>query len=444
MEGAGLGTRLSGMKLAIIGAGWAGLSAAVAGTKAGHQVTVFEASRSLGGRARAVTGTLPNGTVVTLDNGQHILIGAYRDTLRIMAQVGVETATALHRQPLALKFPDGEGIAFPNWPSPFDAVAGIFGARSWRMADKLSLLSAALGWQWHRFQCPEQLTVSQLCKNVRPKIMAELIEPLCVSALNTPADRASGQVFLRVLQDSLFGPRGGSNLLLPKQDLTKLFPQAAANWLAQNGAQLRLGARVEGLAFDSRAHNWSVDGQPFDAAIVASSASHAVQLLSNLTNFGSASGADPIAQWTRGAEALQFEAITTVYAYAQDATLPHPMLALRSGVDGEHPAQFVFDRGQLGGPRGLLAFVVSASAGERHELEAQALKQGQAQLGLTLVAVQTIVEKRATFACTPGLLRPATRIAPGLYACGDYCEGPYPATLEGAVRSGLAAIAAIA
>jgi hypothetical protein len=119
------------------------------------------------------------------------------------------------------------------------------------------------------------------------------------------------------------------------------------------------------------------------------------------------------------------------------------MLALRSHEDGSGqvamPAQFAFDRGQLGGPRGLLAFVVSASTGDRETLQAQVLNQAQVQLGLNLQAVQTVVEKRATFACTPGLQRPSSYIAPGLWACGDYVAGPYPATLEGAVRSGVAA-----
>jgi hypothetical protein len=117
------------------------------------------------------------------------------------------------------------------------------------------------------------------------------------------------------------------------------------------------------------------------------------------------------------------------------------MLALHN--DRVHPAQFVFDRGQLGGPAGLLAFVVSAADGDRATLETQVLAQAQAQLGLTLQAVQSVVEKRATFACTPGLQRPPTLIAPGLLACGDYMDGPYPATLEGAVRSGMAAARAI-
>lgn len=67
-------------------------------------------------------------------------------------------------------------------------------------------------------------------------------------------------------------------------------------------------------------------------------------------------------------------------------------------------------------------------------LQAQVLEQAKQQLGLNLHPVQTVVEKRATFACTPGLKRPPMQIAPGLLACGDYVAGPYPATLEGAVK----------
>jgi hypothetical protein len=114
------------------------------------------------------------------------------------------------------------------------------------------------------------------------------------------------------------------------------------------------------------------------------------------------------------------------------------MLCLRS--DAQNPAQFVFDRGQLGGPAGLLAFVASASQGDRQVLQERTIAQGRSQLGLpNLQPLRTVVEKRATFACTPGLRRPDWRIAPGLSACGDYVDGPYPATLEGAVRSGIRA-----
>ena len=108
----------------------------------------------------------------------------------------------------------------------------------------------------------------------------------------------------------------------------------------------------------------------------------------------------------------------------------------------------MFDRGQLApqdpAAHGVLAFVISASEGERDALQARVLQQAARQLGLSgLQPIQTVVEKRATFACTPGLRRPAQAIAPGLWAAGDYVDGPYPATLEGAVRSGLAAVARV-
>jgi hypothetical protein len=101
----------------------------------------------------------------------------------------------------------------------------------------------------------------------------------------------------------------------------------------------------------------------------------------------------------------------------------------------------VFDRAQLGGPAGLLAFVVSASGGDQHALQEAVMAQAHALGWQGLRPLQTVVEKRATFACTPGLARPPAAVAPGLVACGDYVEGPYPATLEGAVRSALQAVA---
>jgi hypothetical protein len=157
-----------------------------------------------------------------------------------------------------------------------------------------------------------------------------------------------------------------------------------------------------------------------------------------LVETSGAATSDDCRDWLAQARGLQHEALCTVYAQASGVRLKQPMLALPASAS--EPAQFVFDRGQLGGPAGLLAFVISASNGDSATLTQQVLAQAARQLGLSdLQPVQTIVEKRATFACTPGLQRPATQIAPGLLACGDYIAGPYPATLEGAVRSGLAA-----
>ena len=357
-------------KVAVIGAGWAGMAAAIAHRQAGRQVTVFEAARTLGGRARAVPGMLPDGTAATLDNGQHILIGAYTESLRLMRLVGMDPATALLRLPLTLQFPDGQGLQLPDLPPPLDALLGIARAKGWSWQDKIALLRTATAWQLRGFRCAPHTSVADLCAPLTPRLMAEFIDPLCVSALNTPARDASGQVFLRVLQDSLFSGRGGSNLLLPRTDLGALFPEAAMRWLVQQGGQVITGQRIQRLVPLPRGR-WQLAGtggaaqgseatDAFDHITLACPSWEAARLVEGLASTASLAAA---ARWSTTANALRFEAITTVYAHASGARLPLPMLALRNTAG--HPAQFVFDRGQLDGQQGLLAFVVSASDGDR-------------------------------------------------------------------------------
>ena len=427
------------MKVAVIGAGWAGCAAAVEATRRGHHVTLLEATPTAGGRARRVD----IGGMV-LDNGQHILIGAYSETLKLMAALGVDERTALLRMPLTMLWPDGSGLKLPQspfMPAPLDALLGIVLARGWSLLDKLSLLKTATVWQLQGFQCPPQHSVADVCRDVSLKIMRTLIEPLCVSALNTPPDRASGQVFLRVMRDALFSSSGGSNLLLPRVDLSALMPDAALVWLRRHGGSVTLGARVQGMVSSGTGWTLACAGAKcsdvFDRVVLACPPAEAARL--------AASSALPCEAWLAQARGLAHEAIATVYLQINQANLVkgpaatglcQPMLALPSNQD--YPAQFVFDRGQLGGPPGLLAFVVSASVGDAATLTRRVVTQAAAQLGMTdLEAIQTIVEKRATFACSPGLTRPGLHVARGLLACGDFIEGPYPATLEGAVRSGL-------
>lgn len=415
-------------KLAVIGAGWAGLACAIEATRLGHTVTLFEAAHMPGGRARRVD----NIHGLALDNGQHILIGAYTATLKLMREVGVDIDTALQRLPLSLPFADGGGLKLPRLPAPLDLLAGIFTARGWTWRDKSSLLRTAIGWRLAGFRCASDTTVAALCAGLTPRVMQELIEPLCVSALNTPVAQSSGEVFLRVLNDALFSGSGGADLLLPRVDLGALFPDAAIGWLAAHGATLRIGTRVRAIAPEG--DQWRVDGEVFDQVVLACAPWDAARLVR-------ASGV-PADSWCETTEALRFEAIATVYVRGA-SPLAEPMLALRSNP-ATAPAQFAFDRGQLGGPQGVLALVISANEASRETLERQVIAQAATQLGQTgLELIQTVVEKRATFACTPALARPPTSIAPGLLACGDYTEGPYPATLEGAVLGGLAVVQAL-
>jgi len=407
-------------RVAVIGGGWAGIAAAVTLADAGHHITVFEMAPQLGGRARSVAGEPP------YDNGQHILIGAYRDSLALMRRLGVAPEQVLQRLPLALPYPGEAGLRLPPGPPLVAFARGVLAHRGWPLSARLGLLMAAAGWLARGFQCADTLSVAALCARLPRDVNRDLVEPLCVAALNTPASQASAQVFLRVLKDALFSGAGSgagsADLLLPRRPLSELLATPATAWL---GERLRLGTRVHGIE-----PGWRVDGEAFDAVVLACTSTEAARLVAPLD-----------AGWAATAQSLRFEPIVTVYLHSPGSALPAPMLALRDGPDA--PAQFVFDHGQLGGAAGRFAFVVSGAApwvGSGGCAEA-VLAQAQRELAWATPPVidKVLTEKRATFACKPGLARPPARIAPGLWAAGDYVAGPYPATLEAAVRAGLAA-----
>lgn len=444
------------LRVAVVGGGWAGLATAVGLVQAGCSVSLVEARRQWGGRARTLPqpSRLPNGQTVWLDNGQHILIGAYTATLGLMRQLGLPSHTLLHRQTLDLRDARGHGLWLPDWPAPWDVLAGVLGARGWPWADRSALLARAARWRLGGFACAPSASVAELCAGLPQRVVDDLIAPLCVSALNTAPAQASGSVFLRVLQDALLGARGGSRLLIPRVDLGALLPQACARWLHAQGAHLHLGVRCTGL--DWSAAGWRLrlaqartdaadlhpaSGTNWDAVVLSGETSNRAATLVQSAQAAPDSIASQLHAWVREAQALTHTAIATVYAWGDGAHLPRPMLALHSSAIA--PAQFAFDRGQLGGPSGLLAWVVSDAQGDAASLQAAVLAQARAQLGLALTPVRTLVERRATWACTPGLQRPRSAIAPGLWACGDAIDGPYPATLEGAVRSAASVVDAI-
>lgn len=404
------------MRVAVVGAGWAGLAAAVRATQAGHRVTLFDTAAQAGGRARSVGDD-------GLDNGQHILIGAYGRTLDLMRTVGADPDTLLARLPLTLRYPDGRGLAAPPGaaiPSFVRAVAGCVG---WTWGDRLALLAAAGGWALRGFRCSPSLTVDALCAGLPARVRELLIDPLCVAALNTPAADASAATLLRVLHDALFGGPGSADLLLPRRPLGELLPSPALAWLTARGAELRLGTRVHTLA--------ALDDH--ERVVLATPPAEAARL------------AAPIAPaWAGCAAALRYEPIVTVYLRAPGVRWATPMMALVEAEDA--PAQFAFDHGALGARAGRFAFVVS---GARRWVErgldatAEAVLRQAAPLLPGAALERVLAEKRATFRCTPGLGRPPMRVAARVLAAGDHVQGPYPATLEGAVRAGEAAAAAL-
>jgi squalene-associated FAD-dependent desaturase len=429
-----------GRSVAVVGGGWAGCAGAVGLARAGCKVTLFEAARTLGGRARAVD---VGGH--TLDNGQHILLGAYRETLRLLRQVGIDPAIAFLRLPLQMRYPPNSGgmdFIAPRLPAPWHMAVALLRAKGLAREDKLALARFTTSARWMDWQLNVDSTVSELLERFdqTERLKQLMWHPLCLAALNTPPERASAKVFLAVLRDSLGARRAASDMLLPRLNLCALFPDAAARQIERHHGQVRTGVRIEALARDGE--QWLLAGDRFDAVVLATPPNQAARLIDGLPDC--AGLAQQLAEF-------DYEPITTCYLqYAEDVRLSQPMYAL----DDTHGwGQFVFDRGQLDqGHAGLLSVVISASRDaaelEQDELSAAVASQLSKVLGMPALAAprwsRVITEKRATFACVPNLPRPdnATYL-PGLALAGDYTASDYPATLESAVRSALGATSAI-
>ena len=420
-----------GLKVAVIGGGWAGLAAAVELASAGIRVTVFEAAKQLGGRARSVD---IDGH--PLDNGQHILLGAYRETLRLMNAVGADPERRLKRLPLTLTFPASRPpfrFRLPPLPAPLHLAIGLLSARGVRLTEKWEAVRFMRSLQTANYQLDADCSVAALLDRhaQHDRLRQHLWEPLCLAALNTAPDKASAQIFANVLRDSLGGERTDTDLLLPTAGLDHLFPRAAADFIRARGGQICLSTRVGHID-----NTLGISGEAFDRIILATAPQHAATILAQRKE--TAGIAAMLARYA-------YEPIGTAYAgYPPTLTLPFPMLGLGDGT-GKNIGQWVFDRGALGGEKGLMGFVLSADGDWDQRSNESLITTLHDELESALQARlppplwhQVIRERRATFSCRPDLPRPLAKTpCPGLWLAGDYVCAGYPATLEGAVRSGV-------
>jgi len=421
--------------VAVIGGGYAGMAAAVELAGRGVPVTVFEAAPALGGRARRVT---INDTA--LDNGLHILIGAYSETLRLIDKVAPKRDSFL-RLPLDLQIHNQFRLRAPKLPAPLHVAWALFTAKGLTFDDKRAAARFMNAMKACSYRLQQDRTVEALLgEHQQPVVLIEhLWAPLCVAALNTPMQRASAQVFLNVLRDSLGAGRAASDLLLARVDLTALFPKPAAEYVRACGGQVEVGATVERVTRDGEGFVLQVQGHArrFDRVICAVAPHRAAPLLADIAELRTAA---------QQIEALQYEPIHSVWLQFDGAVkLPSPMIGLANS-----PAQWLFDREAICGQRGLIGAVISASeehVGEAQDALAQRVVADIAQAFGPLPKLlwhRVIAEKRSTFSCAPGLTRPAAQTpCPGFVLAGDYVAGDYPATIEAAVRSGIAAAACL-
>lgn len=426
----------------VIGGGWAGISAAVELAHQGVPVTLLEAARQLGGRARCVAFDHQR-----VDNGQHLMIGAYTAVLQLLEEVGITAETAFLRQPLelhmrALRQPELR-LRARNLPAPFHLAMGLATARGLSPRDRLQLMRFSRRLLGDKIQLEQDISVQALLLGERQgvRVTRALWEPLCLAALNTDIVEASALLFLEVLRRAFGGEAPHSDLLIPLQDLGALLPEPAMDYIERHRGRVELNRRIESLQIDAegcRGVTWR-SGQLTARKIIL--AVHPVMCRRLLSGHPALHGiAEQLGQ-------LRQEPITTVYLrYPDHVELGNHLQGLQDGI-----GQWIFDR-RIAGHPGLIAVVISGR-GEHLQMDNPALS---AHISMELarlhpdwpapLAIRVLREKRATFAACVDVarLRPTT-VTPvsGLYLAGDFTDTGLPATLEGAVISGQRAAAAI-
>jgi len=456
-------TLASDVAVAVVGAGYAGCAAAVTLAQAGRRVVLFEQGATLGGRARRVT---LDG--LDVDNGQHILIGAYRQTLELIARVNDDAPDALSARltripltiaPLGAAARTTIGMRVPKLRAPLHLAAGILTARGLGWRERLQVIRAYRRLERAGYRCRPGQTVSG-CLAAMPQVaMKGLWSPLCLAALNTPIHHASGQVFANVLREAFAANARASDFLIPSVDLSALFPDAAARYVTARGGEVRASTTVRKVASEDGGAVLGADrGDERFAAIVVAVGPH--QLAATIDRASDARGdaapdalaAGPWRDALARTHAFEYESITTAYlAYAAPVAIPAPIARL-----DDLPGQWLFDStralagGALPQARALLSVVISAGGAHDHMPHDELAAKLDAQLRRlvpempALVWSKVVAERRATYACTPELPRPAAgRIAPRLFLAGDYTFGDLPATLEAATRSGVIAARAL-
>ena len=429
-------------RVAVIGAGWSGLACALA--LAPHcALAVFDAAPQTGGRARRVTHALGD-RQYALDNGQHMLIGAYRETLRLVAAVGLDPRALLLRLPFTLEYPDGLRLRAARLPAPLHLAGALLAARGLPWIARLAAARAVRRWRGAGWTAPCEQSAAQLLADQPALVRERVWRPLCLAALNVEPAAASAQVFLAVLRDSLGADRAASDLLLPRVDLSALLPDAAERALSASGAALRLRAPIRELT--RTPDGWRVQGRGVDvqadAVVLALPPWSAAALLAGVPECTAAQ---------RQLAAIEPAPIATVtLRYLAGTRLRSAIYTLRDAPANGHHGQWVFDRGALNTEFDGVLTVTISGAGPHLDLTRTALAAAVADqlhtvLGLPApLASCAIVEKRATIVPRPGLHRPATALpARGLYLAGDAAASDYPSTIEASVRAGGAATRAV-
>jgi squalene-associated FAD-dependent desaturase len=439
----------------VIGGGFAGLSAGVALAEAGFRVAVLERKPKLGGRAYSFPD--PEGGD-WVDNGQHVLMGCYTETLDFIKKIGTYDQLVFRdRLDIEMIAPDGKRARLRSgWlPGPFHMVSALTRYRMLTVGERASVLMAgARLMAMRRFgrKRLENTTVAAMLKNLRQSERAceRFWYPLAIATLNEEPDKSSAALMAEVWGRAFFGRRRDSSFVYSKVGLSDLYCQAAEDFIQARGGMVAARVGVETLEMDGDHTVGCVrlrDGKKLEAANFVAAVPN-VALLAMLTD-----GMREEPFFARLAE-LKPSPIICVHVWLDRDVTDCAFVGFIGTT-----TQWLFNKRVIFAQRGdeqggYLSFVISGARDlvdrSNEELLDQVLddlhKMIPASREAKLIKALVIKEKQATIApdCESHQLRPpSTTPIDNLFLAGDWIQTGLPATIESAVMSGRAAAAAV-
>lgn len=425
-------------EVAIIGAGLAGISAAVKLASEGFKVRLFESSQKAGGRAGSfpftLTSPLNNSQKeYQLDNGQHIMMGCYHETLSLLAETSsLDKIFVQEKMDVKIvgrkqkSYTLGSGFL----PYPLNLLQALMGFDYLSFGQKLSALKFILSLKLLNVDTLIDTTVTAWLEDrgQTGELFTGLWEILCIGTLNTSPDKASASVFAKILKIIFLGGKDNSKIVVPTVNLASLFVEPSIAFISSKGGEIKFSTYVnsirstetsslELISRDRSLGNFS--------DVILAVPHHALIKISGLDQFPSISTNND----------LEYSSITTFHLFLKENPITDNFVALIGS-----PVQWVFNHGDY------LTTVTSSSSkwdkmSEEDILEI-ILSELKSYLNIeptNIIDHKMVKEKRATIVCGGENLnnRPECKTNnPNLFLAGDWTDTGLPATIEGAVLSG--------
>jgi squalene-associated FAD-dependent desaturase len=427
----------------IIGGGLAGLAAAAALAPRGFHVTVLESRNRLGGRASSFTDPA---TGQLIDVCQHVSMGCCTNFKHFCRTVGIDQY--LLPQPcLYFMTPDRRVSRFraDHWPAPFHLARSFSKAHFLTAGEKLRIAGGLARLKLANSMEDPPLQEWLARSGQTQRTVDRFWGVVLTSALNESPDRVGLRYARKVFLDGFVHHRRGFELEVPAVPLGRLYGEELLDWFANRGVFFQLNTAVKNIRITDqrvdalemrngewRRADWYISAVPFDRLLdlLSAEVTDADAYFGNLRR-------------------LETSPITSVHLWYDQPLMKWPHLVLIDSL-----GQWVFNRGQVGPGEHYVQVVVSAARqfrglghGEVQHLVVEELSRLFPEVAsLKLLRAKVVTEQSATFSAVPGVDRwRPVQASPirNLFVAGDWTATGWPATMEGAVRSGYLAAEAL-